>query len=213
MKTADTANQTTDEILEYMRQKGVIAKIQEERQKERETERADLFTEIDTLSRRAAEEVPPALEKMRMASRIKTLAEEALQAAKIGVMSAEQTLAAAAHSSYRAEMSKGKLAQLADPRIHAALIMLRAYFDSYRRKDVVIYTTSEKNFMGRKVRTEYGNDDEVGTVGNTIKQAMSAMEELLYQPRPADMQEIIDAHLSAVDTACRKLGVDIPIRT
>lgn len=213
MKTAETANQATDEILEYMRQKGVIAKIQEERQKERESERAVLFAEVDTLIGRAAEEVPPALEKMRRANEIKASAEEALRAAKIGVMTAEEALAAATHSSYLAERKKGKLAQLADPRIHTALIMLRAYFESYRRKDVSTYSASEKNFMGRKVRVEHNNGDEINVVGNTIKQAMSALEELLYQPRPADLQEIIDAHLSAVDTACRKLGVDIPIRT
>lgn len=203
-----TRNITT-ELIEFMEKKGVIDGLQEAKQLENEADRLGLVDEISELRRIEAKKLPPALEKLRQATAAKAAAESALEIARIEIMQAEQAVRDA-DAGFRVEKRLGALAKLADKRLHRALVLLRDFETMARQKGFRSWRSSERAWdLIRKIRTEHSNNDEVQSVCQAIRQSSLELQNLLYEPRPGNLQEIISARLAAAEAACRGFGVAV----
>lgn len=207
-KQIATGHAVTEDILDYVREKGVIQRLQEARQLEREDERALLAKEIGGLRDAAAVALPPAQKRLQIAMKAKADAEASLQLSLVEISAAQQEVYAA-DTGFRVEMRLGKIAVLADPRIHQALMMLRD-LEQKARSGIATWTTSRKNFIGKKTHDEHSNADEIASVVASIRAQSEALQALLHLPRQDDLQEVIVAHLTAAESACRRVGVNVP---
>ncbi len=201
-------NNIPNEILEYVNKKGILERIAETQQAEREEERVRLAEEIIALKKHEAEILPPLLERQRNARAALEAAEVALQQARVELAEANSQVIAA-DTSFRIERRHNLLAGLADPRIHGAITQLLNFDEKARQGGFSAWTQTEKKWDGDKTKIECNNSDVLEAVRAQIRKAVTDLEALLYAPRPANLSEILEAALSAGEAACHRIGVTV----
>lgn len=197
-----------NEILEYVNKKGILERIAETQQAEREEERVRLAEEIIAIKKHEAEILPPILDRQRKARADIEAAEAALQQARVELAEADSQIAAA-NIGFRIQASHYRLAMLADPRIHGTITQLLNFDEKARQGGFSAWTQTEKKWDGDKTKIECNNSDVLEAIRAQIRKAVTDLEALLYAPRPANLAEILEAALSAGEAACHRVGVTV----
>jgi hypothetical protein len=201
---------TTDnglgELIDLLRDRGLDAKLMEERQVEREAEREDLLQRL--MAQEAADEAVG-----NKLNGQETEAKRRLRNAEAAAAEARRELmemgASRSHIGVTANKLRAKLRCLADPRIERDLRALRALEDKVRGAFSIRTTRTRDNPL-KPGRTEvsYSNTIEVGEALAAIKQAVDRLEVLYEQPRPDDLTEFIKGVTRPVyDRVHRLIGI------
>lgn len=187
------------EAVELLSAGGVIERIKEDVQAEREAERAALLAQLAQVeqdeAKRAAtvEKVKPVLLKKFAELKAELAATERELKALEGI------------PSFTIENTRGKLRRLSDPRIWQAITQLRDL--ESKARDAFRHGTRRVKRLagGHDVFTE-SNALEVADVVAEIRAAMGELEALAEAARPDDLAALLAAKIEQAKQSVGKLG-------
>lgn len=186
-----------DEAVKLLSDGGVLTRLKDEAQSEREAERAGLLVRLSDLEKRQAEDGAKAEEtRAATVARIAELEASLAQARK-------DLAAIEAPNGITLDKLRGKLRRLSDPRIGEAIVQLYDLFDKARGA----FATG--NFRVKKM-LGYAHDVTsnalpIADVMADIKRARLELEALQEQQRPDDLDAVIAAKLDPIRLAVRNL--------
>ncbi|MDP1646078.1 MAG: hypothetical protein Q8L71_11360 [Thiobacillus sp.] len=186
------------EAVQLLSEGGVIDRLKEDAQAEREAQRAELLTLLARVESAEAERVA-AVEKVKPDLLKRHAALKAELAAVVRELAALDT-----HTSFTIEKTKGKLRKLADPRIGQAINQLhdyaakaRAAFRSGSRR--------VKKLSGGYERTTESNAIEVADLVAEIHRAVGELEALQEARRPDNLAALLAEKIDPIKRSVRKL--------
>lgn len=187
-----------DEAVKLLSDGGVLTRLKDEAQSEREAERAGLLDRLADLEKRQAEDGAQAEE-----TRAATVARIAELEASLAT--ARKDLAAIeAPNGITLDQLRGKLRRLADPRIGEAIMELSDLFDKARGA-FVTGNFRVKKMLGYSSEAT-SNALPIADALADIKQARIELETLQEQQRPDDLDAVIAAKINPIRMAVRKLN-------
>lgn len=187
------------EAVQLLSDGGVLTRLKDEAQSEREAERAALLVRLSALEKSQAEDSAKS-EKMRAAAlaRIAEL-EAGLKKARTDLNLA----ASAAPNTITLDKLRGKLRRLADPRIGVAIMQLSDLSDQAR--GAFATRTGRVRRLGGKSTIEINNALPIADVMADIQRTKLELEALQEQQRPDDLDAVIAAKLETVRVGVRNL--------
>lgn len=187
-----------DEAVKLLSDGGVLTRLKDEAQSEREAERAGLLAQLSDLEKRQAEDGAKAEE-----TRAATVARIAELEASLD--QARKALAAiAAPSSFTLDKLRGKLRRLADPRIGEAIVELSDLSDKARGA-FVTGSIRVKKMLGYSLSAT-SNALPIADVLADIRKTQIELEALQEQQRPDDLDAVIAAKLDPIRLEVRRLA-------
>lgn len=192
------SNSNLAEAVQLLSDGGVLTRLKDEAQSEREAERAGLLVRLSALEKSQAEDGAIA-EKMRAAAvaRIAELEASLAQARK-------ELAATVAPSSFSIDKLRGKLRRLADPRIGAAIEQLLDLGEKARHA-FSIGTSRVRRLHGTST-SETSNALPIADVLADIRKTRIELEALAEQERPDDLDAVIAAKLDPIRLEVRRLA-------
>lgn len=190
-------------LVGLLRDRGLDTQLMEERQIEREGERAELLRRA--LAQEAEDEVA--------GDRVKAMEDDAshkLAVAAAGAAAARRLMCEAQHQRSHigvvANQLRGKLRGLADPRIDDAIRDLREMAEKVRAGFTSRSSWSRDNPFTSGIREiVYSNALESAECLAAINVAVDRLEVVREQPRPADLEAFITEQVEPVRTTVQRL--------
>lgn len=187
-----------EEAVQLLSEGGVIDRLKEEAQSEREAERADLLARLAAVEQaeaaRAAE-----LAKVRPALLQKiTRLEAELQTAK------KELDALAVPTGHTAEKLRGKLRKLADPRIGMAASQLRDLADRARGAFASVPQRVRKLSGGHET-TFVSNAVQIAEIQASVRSAVCKLEAMQEDARPADLDAVLTELVDPIKLSVQRL--------
>lgn len=188
------------EAVQLLSDGGVLTRLKDEAQSEREAERAALLVRLSALEKSQAEDGAKA-EKMRAAAvaRIAEL-EASLKKARTDLAA---LAVAEAPKGFFVDDLRGKLRRLADPRIGEAIMQLSDLSDQAR--GAFATRTGRVRRLGGKSTIEINNALPIADVMADIQRTRLELEALQEQQRPDDLDAVIAAKLDPIRLDVRNL--------
>lgn len=190
------------EAVQLLSEGGVIDRLKEDAQSEREAQRAELLTKLAQVEQAEAERVA-GVEKAKPDLLHRRAALKAELAAVDRELAALDTPAG-----FTLEKTRGKLRKLSDPRIGQAINQL-SDLESKARAAFCIGSRRVKKLMGGYETTTASNAIEVADAVAEIRRVAAELEALKEARRPDDLAGLLKAKLNPCKAAVRKLsGLD-----
>lgn len=181
---------------------GVLERIREDAQAEREAERDELLAKLRKVEAADAENGKRlAAEIDRAAGQVARI-EEDLRAAKMGLHELTSERSALGMS---AQKVKGKLVRLADPRLDAAIVTIRDLMDKARQRFTIGHEIKRNPYTGSKQLAPVSNGETIAELQAGCRMAIAKLETLKESSRPDNLQGVIDEVVTPIRDDVRRL--------
>jgi hypothetical protein len=186
------------EAVELLSNGGVLQKLKADVQTIRENERAGLLVKLAAAEKQLAVDGPKAAKKRLELEALVERRKAELAEAKLQLNSTPFA------SDFQIEKLKGHLVKLSDPRLQAALAQLIVFT---RQTHEAFRTSSHTvRLLGKKVVEVSSNSEQTAEILSSIRQARGRLEAMQVQAPPVDMDAEIDALITPIRDAVRKLA-------
>lgn len=191
-----------EEILDILRERKIDEKLLESQQFEREKERAELLNQLGPQVRADEENCKKLAARRRDIENRLREAEAAAAAARREMCEIDS---ASSQIGYNAARLRGKVRQLADPRIGASINVLMGFAERARSAFKSKGRSVRLDLMGGRFNVDESNSMEIAEALSLITAAIERLKSLQEQPRPADVAAFIENNEAACRSAVRKL--------
>lgn len=190
-------NANVEEAISLLAEGGVLTRLKDEAQSEKEAQRAGWLVQLAALEKRLAEDGAQAEKKRTaLAQRIADL-DAQLKEARAELVRLEVP------SSFSIEKLRGKLRRLADPRFAEAIRQLSDLADKARQQ-FVVREARTRTLHGHQ-RTTKSNALDIADVLADCRAAQLELEAMQEAARPDDLDAVIAAKLDPIRQVVRKL--------
>jgi hypothetical protein len=186
------------EAVELLSNGGILQKLKNDVQAEREAERAGLLVKLAAAQKQLTIDGPKvAKRRLELEAMVERRTAE-LAAAKRELNDTPWA------SDWQVQTLQGQLVKLSDPRLQAALAKLivftRQTHEAFRSSSHTV------RLLGKKVVEVQSNSEQTAEILSSIRQARSRLEAMQVQAPPQDLDAEIDALITPIRDAVRKLA-------
>lgn len=190
------------EVAEVLSQAGVIDRLKEDAQAEREKEREGLLGKLEAVEKRRIELAEGAAKETSGKAAEVARLEAELAKARVGLNQANEELTGLDAT---ATKLRGKLRRLADPRIDAAILKLSDYSEMARQRfisgEVPVY-----GIIRRRTTKTVNNAETVAEIMAACRAGQAQLEALQESARPHHLEETIKAIVDPIKIRLRDLA-------
>ena len=190
------------EAIKLLDDAGVLDRIREDAQAERETERETLLAKLQQVEADDAAKAKTIIAEMDRAADLVARLEGELKAAKIELnrVTSERSLLGMS-----AQRLRAKLVRLADPRLDASILTIRDLKDKARQQFASTHERKRDPYTGSQRLIPVSNGDTIAEVHAACLHAIAKMEALKESSRPDNLQDLVDGMVNPIRDDVRRL--------
>jgi hypothetical protein len=191
-------NTNMQEAVELLSNGGILQKLKDDVQAQREAERAGLLVKLAAAEKQLTIDGPRAAKKrLELEALVERRTAELAEAKR-------ELNATPWASDHQVQKLQGQLVKLSDPRLQAALAQLIVFT---RQTHEAFRTSSHTvRLLGKKAVEVSSNSEQTAEILSSIRQARSRLEAMQVQAAPVDMDAEIGALITPIRDAVRKLA-------